>query len=173
MTLARCARGYIFAEGTRNSFDFAFAPNGDLFATENGPDRDMSEELNWLRPGLHYGFPWRIGGADNPQQFPNYDPAPTVCSTKVRRRPGRLLSQRPDFPPPPTNFTEPIINVGRTRTAIAIRRRFDQGCQQPWPDAQHLYGASFAARSGFRHHRGHGGAVPISRVHVELDGGRS
>src|SRR5437667_7461019 len=47
--------GYIFAEGTRNSFDFAFAPNGDLFATENGPDSDMAEELNWLRPGLHYG----------------------------------------------------------------------------------------------------------------------
>jgi len=66
--------GYIFAEGTRNSFDFAWAPNGDLFATENGPDRDMSDELNWLRQGLHFGFPWRIGGADNPQQFPNYDP---------------------------------------------------------------------------------------------------
>jgi len=62
--------GYIFAEGTRNSFDFAYAPNGDLFATENGPDRDMSDELNWLRGGLHFGFPWRIGGADNPQQFP-------------------------------------------------------------------------------------------------------
>src|SRR5262245_42746076 len=43
--------GYIFAEGTRNSFDFAFAANGDLFATENGPDRDMSDELNWLRQG--------------------------------------------------------------------------------------------------------------------------
>src|SRR4051794_30383155 len=42
------AGGYVYAEGTRNSFDFAFAPNGDLFATENGPDRDMSEELNWL-----------------------------------------------------------------------------------------------------------------------------
>src|SRR5206468_7653793 len=67
--------GYVFAEGTRNTFDFAFAANGDLFATENGPDRDMSEELNWLRSGLHYGFPWRIGGADNPQRFPNYDPS--------------------------------------------------------------------------------------------------
>ncbi|MDQ5854691.1 MAG: PQQ-dependent sugar dehydrogenase, partial [Chloroflexota bacterium] len=67
--------GYIFAEGTRNSFDLAFAPNGNLFATENGPDRDMSEELNWLRSGRHYGFPWRIGGADNPQQYPDYDPS--------------------------------------------------------------------------------------------------
>ncbi|PHM11319.1 PQQ-dependent sugar dehydrogenase [Nostoc sp. 'Peltigera malacea cyanobiont' DB3992] len=48
--------GYIFAEGTRNTFDMAFAPNGDLFGTENGPDRDMSEELNWLRLGGNYGF---------------------------------------------------------------------------------------------------------------------
>ena len=37
--------GYVFAEGTRNSFDFAFVPNGDLFATENGPDLDMSEDF--------------------------------------------------------------------------------------------------------------------------------
>src|SRR5262249_21300818 len=35
--------GYIFAEGVRNSFDFGFAPGGELFATENGPDRDMSD----------------------------------------------------------------------------------------------------------------------------------
>lgn len=69
------ASGYIFAEGTRNTFDFAFAPNNDLFGTENGPDRDMPEELNWLRQGGHYGFPWRIGGLDNPQQYSNYNPA--------------------------------------------------------------------------------------------------
>lgn len=67
--------GYIFAEGTRNTFDFAFAPNNDLFGAENGPDRDMPDELNWLRQGGHYGFPWRIGGLDNPQQYSNYNPA--------------------------------------------------------------------------------------------------
>lgn len=67
--------GYVFAEGTRNTYDLAFAPNGDLFGTENGPDRDMSDELNWLREGSHYGFPWRMGGADNPQQFADYDPS--------------------------------------------------------------------------------------------------
>lgn len=66
--------GYLFAEGTRNTFDFAFAPNGDLFGADNGPDRDMPEELNWLREKGHYGFPWRIGGLDNPQQYSNYDP---------------------------------------------------------------------------------------------------
>ncbi len=66
--------GYLFAEGLRNTFDLAFASNGDLLGTENGPDRDMADELNWLRQGHHYGFPWRMGGEDNPQQFPGYDP---------------------------------------------------------------------------------------------------
>jgi len=69
------AQGFLFAEGLRNAYDLAFAPNGDLFATENGPDRDMAEELNWLREGHHYGFPWRMGLEDTPQQFPGYDPA--------------------------------------------------------------------------------------------------
>src|SRR5262249_2958498 len=68
------AAGYIFAEGTRNAFDLAFAPNGDLFGVDNGPDRDMSDELNWLRAESHYGFPWRMGAVDNPQQFPGYNP---------------------------------------------------------------------------------------------------
>ncbi|HVV73804.1 MAG TPA: LamG-like jellyroll fold domain-containing protein, partial [Verrucomicrobiae bacterium] len=105
--------GYIFAEGTRNAFDFGFAPDGELFAIDNGPDRDMSDELNWLRPGLHYGFPWRMGGADNPQQFPNYDPAqdhlldPRFIAVALG-----YYHNDPTFPPPPTNFAEPVINIG-------------------------------------------------------------
>jgi hypothetical protein len=105
--------GYIFAEGIRNSFDLAFAPNGDLFATENGPDRDMSDELNWLRAGAHYGFPWRLGGADNPQQFPGYDPGTDLLLDPryVAVATGAYHND-PTFPPPPTNFAEPVINVG-------------------------------------------------------------
>lgn len=105
--------GYVFAEGTRNTFDFAFAPNGDLFGTENGPDRDMSEELNWLRPGLHFGFPWRIGGADNPQQFPSYDPSTDkLLDSRFIAVINGYYHNDPTFPPPPTNFAEPVINLG-------------------------------------------------------------
>jgi hypothetical protein len=105
--------GYIFAEGTRNSFDFAFAPNGDLFAPENGPDRDMSEELNWLRAGLHFGFPWRIGGADNPQQFPGYDPSTDrLLDPRFIGVAGGYYHNDPTFPSRPANLTEPIINIG-------------------------------------------------------------
>jgi Glucose / Sorbosone dehydrogenase len=46
--------GLIFVRGTRNAFDMAFAPNGDLFGVDNGPDADFPDELNWLREGLHY-----------------------------------------------------------------------------------------------------------------------
>jgi hypothetical protein len=107
------AAGRIFAEGTRNSFDFGFAPGGELFATENGPDRDMSDELNWLRAGLHYGFPWRMGGADNPQQFTGYNPTndPLLDPRFFAVHQG-FYHNDPTFPPPPTNFTEPVINIG-------------------------------------------------------------
>ena len=107
------AEGFLFAEGLRNAYDLAFAPNGDLFATENGPDRDMAEELNWLRQGHHYGFPWRMGLDDTPQQFPDYDPASDFLL------PARFTAVRegyyhndPTYPPPPRDFTEPVINLG-------------------------------------------------------------
>ncbi|MEH2066756.1 MAG: PQQ-dependent sugar dehydrogenase [Nostoc sp.] len=106
--------GYIFAEGTRNTFDMAFAPNGDLFGTENGPDRDMSEELNWLRQGQHYGFPWRIGGTDNPQQFPNYNPAnDRLLNPKFSAVIKGYYYNDPTFPSRPNiTLTEPIPNFG-------------------------------------------------------------
>jgi glucose/arabinose dehydrogenase len=112
LTILRQA-GYLYAEGVRNSFDFGFAANGDLFATENGPDRDMAEELNWIRPGLHYGFSWRMGGADNPQQFASYDPnTDKLLDSRYYAVTHGFYHNDPTFPPPPTNFAEPVINVG-------------------------------------------------------------
>ncbi len=110
---ALSAAGYVFAEGTRNTFDFAFDPAGELFAPDNGPDRDMSDELNWLRQGRHYGFPWRMGGADNPQQFPNYDPSTDpLLDPRFYAVYRGYYHNDPTFPPPPTEFTEPVISVG-------------------------------------------------------------
>lgn len=105
--------GYVFAEGTRNAFSLAFAPNGDLFGTDNGPDRDMSDELNWLQLGAHYGFPWRMGGADNPQQFPNYNPTNDLMLNKrfIAVQSG-FYHNDPTFPPAPTNMVDPVINLG-------------------------------------------------------------
>jgi glucose/arabinose dehydrogenase len=108
------SHGYVFAEGTRNTYDMAFAPDGNLFGTENGPDRDMSDELNWLRPGLNYGFPWRIGGADNPQQFPDYDPASDRLLNPLFNAVKKgYYRNDPTFPPrPATPLIEPVRNFG-------------------------------------------------------------
>jgi glucose/arabinose dehydrogenase len=109
------AKGYMFADGTRNAYDLAFGPNGDLFGIDNGPDADFPDELNWLQEGHHYGFPWRFGNSDNPQRDPNYDPSKDGHLQKeffaVQNGSYR---KDPTFPPPPAGvtFTDPIANTG-------------------------------------------------------------
>jgi glucose/arabinose dehydrogenase len=120
------SNGFIFARGTRNAFDLAFAPNGDLFAVDNGPDADFPDELNWLREGMHYGFPWQFGDQDNPQQFPDYtsvgdkrlSPDFTAVQIGAYRR-------DPEFPKSPGGFTLPVANLGPD----AAYYRADDGTQ--------------------------------------------
>ena len=109
--------GVVFARGTRNSFDLEFAPNGDLFGGDNGPDADYHDELNWIREGHHYGFPWRLGNEDNQMQFPGYDPA---TDRRLQRGVGfnaidsGAWHNDPTFPARPAGvtFTDPIPNLG-------------------------------------------------------------
>lgn len=105
--------GYLYAWGTRNAYDMAFAPNGNLFAIDNGPDADYPEELNWIREGHHYGFPWKFGDWDNQQQFDDYDSENDKLQqpdfTAVREG---YYQNDPDFPEPPMEFTQPIANLG-------------------------------------------------------------
>jgi glucose/arabinose dehydrogenase len=109
------AKGYLFADGTRNAYDLAFGPNGDLFGTENGPDADYPDELNWLQEGHHYGFPWRMGNIDNMQRAADYDPAkdgrlqPEFFAVQ-----NNFYHKDPSYPPPPdgVTFTDPIANLG-------------------------------------------------------------
>lgn len=110
---ALTASGYLFADGLRNAYDLAFDAEDRLFATENGPDRDMDDELNWIREGHHYGFPWRMGAEDNPQQFPSYAPATDrlLPASFVAVTRGTYAND-PTFPPPAGPFTDPVRNLG-------------------------------------------------------------
>lgn len=107
------AGGHLFADGVRNAFDMAFNALGDLIAVDNGPDANFPDELNWIREGRHYGFPWRFADEDNPQQFPDYDPRNDKRLSEdfvaVRQK---LYANDPTFPKPPAPFTDPIINLG-------------------------------------------------------------
>jgi glucose/arabinose dehydrogenase len=105
--------GYIYAWGLRNSYDPEFAPNGHLFAGDNGPDADFPDELNWLQAGRHYGFPWRFGDQDNPQRFAGYDPRDDQrLSTDFTAVQIGAYHNDPQYPPPPAPFTDPVANLG-------------------------------------------------------------
>lgn len=109
------ASGYVFARGVRNTFDMAFAGNGHLFGLENSGERDDPEEMNWLRHGHHYGFPWMAGNHFNPQQFAGFQPDSDLLINK-----NSLAYQRgffyndSTFPQKPINLklTLPLQNFG-------------------------------------------------------------
>ena len=106
---------YLFADGFRNAFDLAFDGAGRLFGAENAGDRDDSDELNWIRAGRHYGFPWRIGLNDTPQQFPGYDPTTDrLLNPAAYAVQGGFFYDDPTYPPRPPGvaFTDPVLNRG-------------------------------------------------------------
>ena len=72
------AEGYIYAEGVRNAYDMAFDGSGNLFAVSNSSDYDNPEDMFWVRQGRHFGFPWVMGGIENPQQFKDWQPDPAT-----------------------------------------------------------------------------------------------
>lgn len=74
------ADGFLYAEGVRNAFDMAFDGSGNLFAVVNSSDYDFPEDMFWIRQHHHYGFPWIMGGVENPQQFPGWKPDPATDS---------------------------------------------------------------------------------------------
>ena len=109
------SRENLYAEGVRNIYDMAFDAEGLLFGVENSGDRSDSDELNQLRLGGHYGFPWRMGDNDTPQQFPDYDPnEDPVIDRDYWAWNNGLFRNDPDYPAPPQGirFSSPVRNIG-------------------------------------------------------------
>jgi len=119
-TMTDLSPAVMFADGTRNAFDMAFNANGDLIATDNGPDMDLPDEINFLQQGKHYGFPWRFGSTDNPTIDPAYTKAGDMrlhtgyqAVDGTASHPGGTYEADPTFPAKPaTPFTDPIMNMG-------------------------------------------------------------
>lgn len=111
------AEGFIYAEGIRNAYDMAFDPKGNLFAVSNSGDYDHPEDMFWVRQGRHYGFPWVMGGIDNPQQYPDYQPNPDTDPFLSKFAFAWLMKyfhNDPDYPKRPTGvvFTPSVQNLG-------------------------------------------------------------
>lgn len=114
-SVALAAGGYLFADGIRNCYDMAFAPNGHLFCVSNSADYDHPEDMFWLRQGHHYGFPWVMGNLDNPQQFPGFDPDPDkdpFINPRSHASRTHYFHNDPTFPKRPQRITPPVANIG-------------------------------------------------------------
>ncbi len=110
-------RPFIFAEGIRNAYDMAIDEKGNLFAVSNSCDYDMPEDMFWLRQGHHYGFPWMMGGIENPQQFPDWKPDPATdlfINRSSHSWEVGYFHNDPTFPkiPPGLKFTTGVQNLG-------------------------------------------------------------
>jgi glucose/arabinose dehydrogenase len=68
--------GYLYASGIRNAYDMAFDEDGNLFGVVNSADYDYPEDMFWIKENHHYGFPWLMGGIENPQQYKDWVPNP-------------------------------------------------------------------------------------------------
>jgi hypothetical protein len=54
-----------------------------------------------------------MGAGDNPQQFPDYDPAQDLLlDPDFNAVQNNYYHNDPDFPPPPMAFTDPVVNPG-------------------------------------------------------------
>jgi hypothetical protein len=78
----------VYSRGNRNPFGFDWDDRGRLLDAEHGPMADHPEELNHIRPGRHYGFPYVFGNNERP----DYPDAPA--------------------PPPGLAFEPPLKNLG-------------------------------------------------------------
>jgi glucose/arabinose dehydrogenase len=111
------SKGYIYAEGIRNAFDMEFDADGNLFAVVNSGDADHTEDMFWVREGHHFGFPWIMGGTENPQQNPNWQPNLEIDHYINRFAHAWLVKyfhNDPDFPKRPegVKFTAGVQNLG-------------------------------------------------------------
>ncbi|WDR06182.1 PQQ-dependent sugar dehydrogenase [Devosia rhodophyticola] len=71
-------RSHIFTYGHRNMQGIDFAPDGTLYASEQGPKTD--DEVNVLVPGGNYGWPHVAGFRDDKAyQFARWKDASTPC----------------------------------------------------------------------------------------------
>jgi glucose/arabinose dehydrogenase len=81
----------VVARGIRNAYGFAWDGAENLFTFSNGPDYNAPEEMDFIQPGHHYGFPYQFADWAVQPAFPY-----------------------PHTPPAPAGveFTHPVINLG-------------------------------------------------------------
>jgi len=128
-------RSHIFSYGHRNPQGLANGPGGRIFSNEHGPKSD--DEINLLRAGKNYGWPFAAGFRDDQAyQYANWSAAPNCAQLEyddydvpavVPRGPTETQWTDPDY-------VEPLKTIYTVPTGHNFR---DPGCgEEPdlcWP----------------------------------------
>jgi glucose/arabinose dehydrogenase len=117
------ANGWMYADGTRNTYDMAFNAAGDLIGGDNGPDIDFPDEVNWIQKDKHYGFPWRFGDQANVALDPAYTTAGDMrLHTQLQAVGDHTYFYDMMFPAPPmgVSFVDPILNKGPAAAKYSV-----------------------------------------------------
>ncbi len=73
-------KSHVFTYGHRNMQGISFGPDGTLYASEQGPKTD--DEVNILKSGGNYGWPYVAGFLDNKAyQYARWADASTPCAS--------------------------------------------------------------------------------------------
>lgn len=112
-TAGLVASGLLYAEGLRHFFAMAWGAEGKLYGGSNSDRRDVPEAFYEIKENAHYGFPWWIGGEQNPLQFSTYNPNVDLLLPSGSNNQG-YYNPDPNFPVMPTgiNFVQPFVNIG-------------------------------------------------------------
>jgi glucose/arabinose dehydrogenase len=89
----------VFSRGNRNPFGFDWDDKGRLIDAEHGPMADHPEEINHIRKGRHYGFPYVFGNNEKPD-YPDAPKPPKDLTFEPPIRnlgPGGLLGDHPMY----------------------------------------------------------------------------
>jgi len=107
-------RSHIYTYGHRNMQGIDFAPNGVLYASEQGPKTD--DEINILKPGGNYGWPHVAGFRDDKAyQYARWADATTPC----KQLKFSDLAIDPSVPrEDETSWKEPMVNPVATMFTV-------------------------------------------------------
>ncbi len=85
-------RSHIYSYGHRNPQGLVFAPDGKLYESEHGPNSD--DEINLIRPGGNYGWPYVAGYRDDQSYaYANWSASRDVPCASLK------FTAYPDVPP--------------------------------------------------------------------------
>jgi len=117
---------HVYTYGHRNMEGIDFAPDGTLYASEQGPKTD--DEINILKPGSNYGWPHVAGKRDNKAyEYARWSDATTPCSQLTFSD----ITIHPSVPREPESafkkpFVEPIATMFTVPTGFNFQ---DPACK--------------------------------------------